>query len=387
MFSLSCLCAGTPSRERKAASSSAERRECGHAAMPNHLRAHDYTSTHAVKVTVGVATLAVLSIFSWLASNWILQRAQTSCQALPARGSWGDVAAWKAWVDPGHWLFDPPAPPETGRLSVAGLAIVMFLLGAFGFVARAVHFAWNQYEERERQQQLQQQREQFARDRQLAENMQLAEVMQRHAEVETGSATRRLRWLVEGAHGVAAGAESEFAADGALRDQAEQLARDRQLAGNMQLAGVMQRHAGVETGSATRRLRRQVKGAHGVGALRDQAECCVCMHGRKTQIFMPCRHICVCAGCASKIMANRRACPICRGVTTDWSTCDTYVPTCRVWERCGDGALLWLPGAGGAARALPWVRFSRGKALGTLECHADLRMSRDDMGVTFPQAT
>ena len=293
--------------------------------MPNHLRAHDYTSTHAVKVTVGVATLAVLSIFSWLASNWILQRAQTSCQALPARGSWGDVAAWKAWVDPGHWLFDPPAPPETGRLSVAGLAIVMFLLGAFGFVARAVHFAWNQYEERERQQQLQQQREQFARDRQLAENMQLAEVMQRHAEVETGSATRRLR--------------------------------------------------------------RQVKGAHGVGALRDQAECCVCMHGRKTQIFMPCRHICVCAGCASKIMANRRACPICRGVTTDWSTCDTYVPTCRVWERCGDGALLWLPGAGGAARALPWVRFSRGKALGTLECHADLRMSRDDMGVTFPQAT
>ena len=34
----------------------------------------------------------------------------------------------------------------------------------------------------------------------------------------------------------------------------------------------------------------------------DETECCVCTEGRKTHIFMPCRHMCVCAGCAPEIM-------------------------------------------------------------------------------------
>ena len=53
------------------------------------------------------------------------------------------------------------------------------------------------------------------------------------------------------------------------------------------------------------------------GAAGDEAECCVCMEGRKTHVFMPCRHMCVCAGCASEIMAGSKACPMCRGVSTD----------------------------------------------------------------------
>ena len=38
------------------------------------------------------------------------------------------------------------------------------------------------------------------------------------------------------------------------------------------------------------------------GAAGDETECCVCTEGRKTHIFMPCRHMCVCAGCAPEIM-------------------------------------------------------------------------------------
>jgi hypothetical protein len=53
------------------------------------------------------------------------------------------------------------------------------------------------------------------------------------------------------------------------------------------------------------------------GAAGDEAECCVCMEGRKTHVFIPCRHMCVCAGCASEIMAGSKACPMCRGVSTD----------------------------------------------------------------------
>ena len=53
------------------------------------------------------------------------------------------------------------------------------------------------------------------------------------------------------------------------------------------------------------------------GAAGDETECCVCMDGRKTHILMPCRHVCVCAGCASVIMAGSKACPMCRGVSTD----------------------------------------------------------------------
>jgi hypothetical protein len=53
------------------------------------------------------------------------------------------------------------------------------------------------------------------------------------------------------------------------------------------------------------------------GAAVEETECCVCMEARKTHVLMPCRHMCVCAGCASVVMAGSKACPICRGVSTD----------------------------------------------------------------------
>jgi tetratricopeptide (TPR) repeat protein len=44
------------------------------------------------------------------------------------------------------------------------------------------------------------------------------------------------------------------------------------------------------------------------------SECCVCLDEAKTHAFVPCGHLCVCAGCAESIMSSlKKECPSCRG--------------------------------------------------------------------------
>ena len=45
-------------------------------------------------------------------------------------------------------------------------------------------------------------------------------------------------------------------------------------------------------------------------------ECVVCQESRKECAFLPCRHLCVCRGCAESIQGRDRTCPLCRGVST-----------------------------------------------------------------------
>ena len=45
-------------------------------------------------------------------------------------------------------------------------------------------------------------------------------------------------------------------------------------------------------------------------------ECVVCKESRKEYAFLPCRHMCVCEGCAASIQGKDRKCPLCRGVST-----------------------------------------------------------------------
>lgn len=51
-------------------------------------------------------------------------------------------------------------------------------------------------------------------------------------------------------------------------------------------------------------------------AMLSGSECCVCMESRKSHIFVPCGHVCVCGGCADNIMAASKECPICRQVSS-----------------------------------------------------------------------
>jgi hypothetical protein len=45
-----------------------------------------------------------------------------------------------------------------------------------------------------------------------------------------------------------------------------------------------------------------------------QSECCVCLDEAKSHAFVPCGHLCVCAGCAESIMSSlKKECPSCRG--------------------------------------------------------------------------
>jgi len=44
------------------------------------------------------------------------------------------------------------------------------------------------------------------------------------------------------------------------------------------------------------------------------SECCVCLDEAKSHAFVPCGHLCVCAGCAESIMSSlKKECPSCRG--------------------------------------------------------------------------
>ena len=43
----------------------------------------------------------------------------------------------------------------------------------------------------------------------------------------------------------------------------------------------------------------------------DASECCVCLANKKSWIFIPCGHVCVCRGCAEDIMQSSRQCPLC----------------------------------------------------------------------------
>jgi hypothetical protein len=40
--------------------------------------------------------------------------------------------------------------------------------------------------------------------------------------------------------------------------------------------------------------------------------CVVCLDNKKTDIFVPCGHLCVCGPCGENIMKKTRACPLCR---------------------------------------------------------------------------
>jgi hypothetical protein len=43
-----------------------------------------------------------------------------------------------------------------------------------------------------------------------------------------------------------------------------------------------------------------------------QSECCVCLDEGKSHAFVPCGHLCVCAGCAESIMSSlKKECPSC----------------------------------------------------------------------------
>lgn len=44
----------------------------------------------------------------------------------------------------------------------------------------------------------------------------------------------------------------------------------------------------------------------------DDPECCICMDNVKTQVFLPCRHMCCCADCSQSIIRTNQPCPICR---------------------------------------------------------------------------
>jgi hypothetical protein len=50
-----------------------------------------------------------------------------------------------------------------------------------------------------------------------------------------------------------------------------------------------------------------------------ESQCVVCMDERKSVLFIPCKHVCVCSVCAEQLgrFGNPVCCPVCRSVVTD----------------------------------------------------------------------
>ena len=47
-------------------------------------------------------------------------------------------------------------------------------------------------------------------------------------------------------------------------------------------------------------------------------QCVVCMDAKKSVCLLPCKHLCMCTPCTSKIMAGSAQCPVCREPVADW---------------------------------------------------------------------
>ena len=65
--------------------------------------------------------------------------------------------------------------------------------------------------------------------------------------------------------------------------------------------------AATETQARLRQLEDQVAGL----------QCVVCMDAKKSVCLLPCKHMCMCPACASRVMATSALCPVCRQRVAD----------------------------------------------------------------------
>merc|ERR1712216_266224 len=63
--------------------------------------------------------------------------------------------------------------------------------------------------------------------------------------------------------------------------------------------------------------RRHAEESRGRQSLEDEQACVVCSESSKAVLFMPCRHLCTCRACATKLAA----CPICRTTIEEQVQC------------------------------------------------------------------
>ena len=61
---------------------------------------------------------------------------------------------------------------------------------------------------------------------------------------------------------------------------------------------------------------REVFGGEGEAAAEDAeaTECVVCLSAERDTVLLPCRHMCVCSGCAQQLRRQTNKCPVCRAV-------------------------------------------------------------------------
>jgi Zinc finger, C3HC4 type (RING finger) len=82
----------------------------------------------------------------------------------------------------------------------------------------------------------------------------------------------------------------------------------------LSLPALNQRESALEAALATVRTAQRA-------AQDSEAEqrtlCCVCQDAKKSVLLLPCRHLCLCAGCCRRLRGSGGLCPICRVLITD----------------------------------------------------------------------
>lgn len=57
----------------------------------------------------------------------------------------------------------------------------------------------------------------------------------------------------------------------------------------------------------------------------DQLLCVICLEAQRSQLVLPCRHLCMCGACANVLLRGEqtKTCPICRGPV--WETLAVFM--------------------------------------------------------------
>lgn len=61
----------------------------------------------------------------------------------------------------------------------------------------------------------------------------------------------------------------------------------------------------------------------------ERPECVICLSSPRTTLFMPCRHLCVCAACGDSLLGENAKCPICRQAFSSLITVTEGVVGCE----------------------------------------------------------
>jgi hypothetical protein len=110
--------------------------------------------------------------------------------------------------------------------------------------------------------------------------------------------------------------EAEAAKRAALEGAVARLSGAPEALAELSVDGLAALEEELEASLRLARAAREKRMRAALGEEQSRALCAVCLTAQKESLFLPCKHLCACAGCAAHIMETSKLCPICRAPAT-----------------------------------------------------------------------